>query len=38
MDAVTQAVGKVRELFNNDRLEWDNVIEAATNLVPCTDI
>ncbi len=38
MDAVTQAVDKARELFNNNRLEWDNVIEAATDLVPCTDI
>jgi hypothetical protein len=38
IDAVTQAVSKARELFNNDRLEWDNVIEAATNLVPPTDI
>jgi hypothetical protein len=38
MDVVTQAVGKARELFNNDCLEWDNVIEAATNLVPRTDI
>jgi hypothetical protein len=38
MDAVTQAVGKARELFNNDCLKWDNVIEAATDLVPRTDI